>query len=109
MTHTRISKMDKSKVKKASLDISARKTASQRGDVNNRFRSFLYNSILQNEENRLARLVSATNYPTDEKPITMNSLTNSLFANFLYRQPVSDNMTTDAYMRTAEMQTMIPS
>ena len=77
------------------------------GDVNSRFRSFLYNSILEDEENRLTRLVSATNYPTDEKPITMNSLTNSLFANFLYRQPVVDNMTTDAYMRTSEIQTMV--
>ena len=77
------------------------------GDVNSRFRSFLYNSIIEDEENRLTRLVSATNYPTDEKPITMNSLTNSLFANFLYRQPVVDNMTTDAYMRTSEIQTMV--
>ena len=77
------------------------------GEVNNRFRSFLYNSVLEDEENRLARLVSATNYPTDEKPVTMNSLTNSLFANFLHRQPVNDNMTTDAYMRSVEIQAMV--
>lgn len=74
-----------------------------RGEVNNRFRSFLYNSILEDEENRLTRLVSSTNYRTDQKPITMNSLANSLFANFLYREPTSDNMTTDAYMRSSEM------
>ena len=78
-----------------------------RGEVNNRFRSFLYNSVLENENNKLARLVSTTNYPTDEKPITMNSLTNSLFANFLYRHPVVDNMATDAYMRTAEIEAMV--
>ena len=78
-----------------------------RGEVNNRFKSFLYNSILEDEENQLARLVSSTNYQTAEKPITMNSLTNSLFANFLYRQPVADNLTTDSYMRGAELQTMI--
>ena len=78
-----------------------------RGDVNNRFRSFLYNSVLEDEENKLTRLVSATNYPTDQKPITMNSLTNSLFAKFLYRQPVADNMATDAYMRISEMQAMV--
>ena len=78
-----------------------------RGDVNNRFRSFLYNSVLEDEDNRLNRFVSATSYPTDEHPITMNSLTNSLFANFLYRQPVSDNMTTEAYARTSEMQNMV--
>ena len=78
-----------------------------RGDVNTRFRSFLYNSVLEHEDNKLSRLVSATNYPTDAKPITMNSLTNSLFANFLYRQPVVDNMATDAYIRTAEVQAMV--
>ena len=75
--------------------------------MNNRFRSFLYNSILEDENNRLARLVSETNSPTDEKPLTINSLTNSLFASFLYRKPVGDNMATDAYMRSAEIQTMV--
>ena len=37
----------------------------------------------------------------------MNSLANSLFANFLYRQPVDDNMVTDAYMRSAEITTIV--
>ena len=78
-----------------------------RGGINKRFRSFLYNSILEDKDNRLTRLVSSTNYPTDEKPITIHSLENSLFASFLYRQPASDNMTTDAYMRSAEMQNMV--
>ena len=78
-----------------------------KGEVNNRFRSFLYNSILEDENNRLTRLVSHTNRPTDERPITMNSLANSLFANFLYRQPVDDNMATDAYMRSAEIATIV--
>lgn len=78
-----------------------------KGDVNNRFRSFLYNSILGDEHDRLARLVSETNYRTDEKPMTMNSLVNSLFATFIYRDPVIDNMTTDAYMRNAEIQNMV--
>ena len=78
-----------------------------RGEVNKRFRSFLYDSVLKDPKNRLTRLVSETNFPTDEKPLTMNSLTNSLFAQFLYRQPVDDNMTTDAYMRTYEMQAMV--
>lgn len=78
-----------------------------RGGVNNRFRSFLYNLILGDEHNQLARLVSETNYRTDEKPMTMNSLINSLFASFLYREPASDNMTTDAYMRNDEIRNMI--
>ena len=78
-----------------------------RGEVNNRFRSFLYNSIIEDEDNRLTRLVSQTNRPTAEKPITMNSLANSLFANFLYRHPVNDNMATDAYLRSSEIKTVV--
>ena len=78
-----------------------------RGEVNNRFRSFLYNSILEDPDNRLTRLVSQTNRPTDERPLTMNQLANSLFANFLYRHPVADNMATDSYMRSAEITNMV--
>ena len=78
-----------------------------RGEVNKRFRSFLYNSVLKSEDNRLAHLISDVNYPTREQPITMNALTNSLFASFLYRDPVYDNMTTDSYMREAEVQNMV--
>ena len=78
-----------------------------RGEVNNRFRSFLYNSVIEDESNQLTRLVSRVNRPTAERPITMNSLTNSLFANFLYRQPVNDNMATDAYMRSAEINAVV--
>ena len=77
------------------------------GQVNARFRSFLYNAVLEDDKNRLRRLVSAGNRPTEEKPITMNSLTNSLFASFLYRHPVSENMATEAYMRSMEIQTMV--
>ena len=78
-----------------------------KGEVNNRFRSFLYNSILEDENNQLGRLVSHTNRPTDERPITMNSLRNSIFANFLYHQPLDDNMATDAYMRSSEIITIV--
>ena len=78
-----------------------------KGEVNNSFRSFLYNSILEDEHNRLSRLISETNYPTNEKPITINGLTDSLFASFLYREPVRDDMTTDAYKRGFEIQNMV--
>ena len=78
-----------------------------RGEVNQRFRSFLYNAVLGEEDNRLARLVADGNYPTDEKPLTTNALTNSLLASFLYREPVDDNMATDAYKRSTEVQNVV--
>lgn len=78
-----------------------------RGQVSQRFRSFLYNSILQDTDNRLARLVAAGNRATDEQPLTLNGLTSSLFANFLHRDPVRENMTTDSYMREFEICNMI--
>lgn len=77
------------------------------GQVNQRFRSFLYNSVLEDEDNQLASLVSVGNSPTRDKPLTINALTNSLFASFLYRYPVEDNMTTDAYRRSTEVRNMI--
>lgn len=74
-----------------------------RGQAIQRFRSFLYNSILEDENNRLARLVAGGNRATDDKPLTLNGLTSSLFASFLYREPVWDNMATDAYKRSFEI------
>ncbi len=78
-----------------------------KGEVNQRFRSFLYNSVLGEENNQLARLVADGNYPTDEKPLTTNALSNSLLASFLYREPVDDNMATDSYKRSIEVQNVI--
>ena len=78
-----------------------------RGEVSKRFRSFLYNSILEDQDNRLARLVAVGNRATDERPITLNGLASSLFASFLYREPVSDDMTADAYRRGFEAGNMV--
>ena len=78
-----------------------------KGEAMNRFRSFLYNSILEDKNNRLSRLVASGNRATDEKPLTLNGLTSSLFASFLYREPVRDNMTTDDYRRSFEIDNMI--
>lgn len=78
-----------------------------RGEVNKRFQSFLYSSILEDESNRLARLIPSGNRPTEERPITLNGLTNSLFATFLCREPVDDNMTTEAYKRANEAENMV--
>ena len=76
-------------------------------EVNKRFRSFIYNSVLGDEGNKISRLVSGGNRGTDEKPITVDMLEKSLFSVFLYREPVDDDMTTDAYKREQEIGNMI--
>lgn len=74
-----------------------------KAERNKRFRSYLYNSVLQHSDNRAAKFVSTGNRSTDEKPITIDMLSKSLFACFLYSEPVEDNMTTDAYKRDQEI------
>jgi hypothetical protein len=78
-----------------------------RAERNKRFRSYLYNSILHPKDNRAARFVSTGNRGTDEKPITMDMLSKSLFACFLYTEPVEDNLATDAYKRDMEIENNI--
>ena len=70
---------------------------------NERFRSYLYNSVLEDEGNRAALLVSKSNRSTDEKPLTIDMLSKSIFSSFVYRESVEDNMTTDAYKRDNEV------
>jgi hypothetical protein len=75
-----------------------------RAELNKRFRSYLYNSVLQHQGNKAARFVSKGNRGTDEQPLTIDMLSKSLFDGFLYEEPVSDDMTTDAYKRDAEIE-----
>ncbi len=77
--------------------------AMTKAERNKRFRSYLYNSILEDEENRATRFVSNGNRGTDEKPITIDMLSKSIFSSFLYTEPVDDNMATDAYKRDKEI------
>jgi len=77
------------------------------GETRERFRDYLYKSVLEAPDNRLAALVSASNRGTREKPITIDLLRKSLFSSFLYREPTSDNMTTDAYKRDHESQNVV--
>ena len=74
-----------------------------RAERNKRFRSYLYNSVLQSPDNKLSTYVSKGNRSTDEKPLTIDVLTKSIFANFLSTEPVGDNMATDAYKRDKEI------
>lgn len=73
-------------------------------DRNRRFRSFLYDSILRHQDNRAAKYVSNGNRGTDEKPLTIDMISKSLFANFVYTEPVEDSMATDAYKRDREIE-----
>ncbi len=76
-------------------------------EVTKRFRSFLYRSILEDEENRFARLVAVGNRTNSEQPISLDGLEKSLFTSLLYRESVSHNITTDDYMREHEVQNMV--
>lgn len=75
-----------------------------RADRNKRFRSYLYNSVLQDESNNFTRFVATGNRSTDEKPITIDMLSKSLFACFLYTEPVEDDIATPAYLREHEIE-----
>ncbi len=81
----------------------AAKDATTRGERNRKFRSYLYNSVLKNKDNQIAQFVSASNRSTDNKPLTIDMLSKSIFACFLYREPVEDNMATEAYKRAKEI------
>jgi hypothetical protein len=73
-----------------------------RAQRNKRFRSYLYNSILEDEDNKAKPLVSTGNRSSNTQPLTVDMLSKSLFASFLYGEPVGDNMATDAYKREYE-------
>jgi hypothetical protein len=74
-----------------------------KAERNNLFRSYLYNSVLEDQENRTAGFVSNGNRGSDEKPLTIDMLKKSIFASFLYTEPVDDNMATDTYKRDKEI------
>lgn len=73
-----------------------------KADCAKRFRSYLYNSILEDDGNKLKPLISTGNRSSNIQPLTVDMLSKSLFASFLYINPVSDNMATDTYKREYE-------
>ena len=74
-----------------------------KGDLNKQFKSYIYNAIIDDETNKFSRFISASNRSTDEKPVTIDQLSKSFFSNFVYAQPVEDNMATDEYKRDQEV------
>jgi hypothetical protein len=76
-------------------------------EVNRRFTSFLYDSVLDESTNKLTRLVSKSNRSTAEYPITIDMLSKSLFASFLYRNPTDDDLTSKDFKRDKEIGNVI--
>jgi hypothetical protein len=56
---------------------------------------------------RICEAPSNSNRSTDEKPITIDMLSKSIFSCFLYAEPVEDNMTSDAYKREKEIANIV--
>jgi len=77
------------------------------GEVNKRFRSFLFNSVLDEEVNKLARLVSKSNRSDGEYPLTIDMLSKSLLSNFLYLRPVEEDLISEKYIREIEVNNVI--
>jgi HNH endonuclease len=78
-----------------------------RGERNERFRSYLYNSVLQSADNRLTNFISKGNRSSDDKPLTMDQIRKSVFSNFLYEYPVDDDLTSGQYKRDQEIENVV--
>ena len=78
-----------------------------RGERNERFRSYLYNAVLQSTENRLTAFISKGNRSSDEKPLTIDQIRKSIFSNFLYEYAVDEDMTTASYKRDQEIENVV--
>lgn len=99
------------KSEKGFLEFLEQKDASlTRAERNRRFRSYLYNSVLEDENNKMKDFISVSNRSSKEQPITVDMLSKSIFSCFLYTEPVSDDMLSDKYKREEEfknVQTLI--
>jgi hypothetical protein len=84
-----------------------RNSTATKGDLNNRFRSWLYRQVLENPENKLNEFVSKGNRGTKEKPLTIDMLSKSIFSNFLYTEPTDEDMAAENYRRDKEVANVI--
>jgi hypothetical protein len=78
-----------------------------KAERNQRFKSFLYDSVLTAEDNRLSKFVSDSNRGTEDKPLTLDLLQKSIFSCFMYREPTDHNLATEAYLRDDEVDNVI--
>jgi hypothetical protein len=78
-----------------------------KGDINKKFRSYLFNSILENENNKCVPLISVSPRSTNEQPLALDMLTKSIFSNFIFTTPLSDNILSDKYKRDSESKNVV--
>jgi len=78
-----------------------------RAERNKRFRSYLYNSVLEDDNNKMIPLISVSNRSSNEQPITIDMLSKSIFSCFLHSDPVYDDMLSDKYKRESEFKNLI--
>ena len=78
-----------------------------RAELRNEFRSYLYRAVLEDDDNQLKTLVSVSNRGSKEQPITLDMLSKSIFANFMYVEPTDDNILSESYMRDEEIKNVI--
>ncbi len=78
-----------------------------RGEVNERFRSYLFNGVLQSSENGMAKFISTGNRSSAATPLTLDVLKKSLFANFIFQEPLGDSLTGGSYKRDSELANVI--
>lgn len=79
----------------------------KKADRTEQFRSYLYNSVIESADNKASKYISAGNKSTNEKPLTIDMLGKSIFACFMYREPVEDNMATEVYKRQTEVENVV--
>lgn len=79
----------------------------KKADRNAQFRSYLYNSVIEHADNKASKYISASNKSTNEKPLTIDMLSKSIFACFMYREPVEENMATEVFKRTVEIENVV--
>ncbi|MFN8250768.1 MAG: HNH endonuclease signature motif containing protein [Ferruginibacter sp.] len=72
-------------------------------EINKRFVSFIYDSILDESTNKIVRLISKANRSSTEFPLTLDMLSKSIFNNFLYKSPTEDDLTSESYKRDKEI------
>lgn len=79
----------------------------KKADRTAQFRSYLYNSVIEHDENKTRKYVSAGNKSTNQKPLSIDMLSKSIFSCFMYREPVEDNMLTESYKRSVEIDNVV--
>jgi len=78
-----------------------------RGEINEKFRYYLFKAILESDNNKWKPLVSVSNRGSNEQPITYDMLKKSIFANFLCTYPLHDNILSESYKRDIESNNII--